>query len=378
MRRTLLGCETAGALFRALSQQPSSLNRRPSTLLPPHATEMTDASAAVAAVSKTVEKHLKLVPSSFCDASNKFNNFVEDLTWNLGRADDKMERLTKHYISGNLAAATLIGVGGALVMAPIIFGREWLKPVLTLLALLLGAIGTGMLLNDQGLGLFDTLTDMASIPSGEVSCGALLGLQVLGAILLAVFINTIPALAFFAIGAAGAGFAAYVGSGVIISAAANLPFLDSAASRAISRVSDDTVLIGVAALAILGGLLFGAYKDHLIDLTLGLLGAALLAQGLMQVLTMDVLSREQKAQYKVDELYMFYVVGLAALIEALRYLFISVRMGDFASAASQIDATPGASLVARAKATAAKVAPKAGSPAKGKMAANSKKTPAMH
>ena len=48
------------------------------------------------------------------------------------------------------------------------------------------------------------------------------------------------------------------------------------------------------------------------------------------------------------------------------------------SAASQIDATPGASLVARAKATAAKVAPKAGSPAKGKMAANSKKTPAMH
>lgn len=138
---------------------------------------------------------------------------------------------------------------------------------------------------------------------------------------------------------------------------------------------------------------------------------------------------------QVDELYMVYVVVLVVIIEILRYVFIAARMGDFSAASqvcvcvsawrshceplltvlplhpsspypsswvaspfyglillsasslslspSQIDYTPGASLMARAKATAAKVAPKGspaakGSPAKGKMAANSKKTPSMH
>ena len=323
---------------------------------------MTDAAAAVSA---TVEKHLKLMPSSFCEASRKFNTFVSDLTWKMGRADDKLEKLTSHYVSGNLAAATLIGVGGALVMAPVIFGRGWLRPVLTMLALLVGAIGAGMILNDQGLDLYDKLVDLVGIPKGEISCGVLLGLQVLGAVILAVFINGVPSLAFFAIGAAGAGFAAYVCSDALFAGLLRLPFLPSAVAGVIRGISDDQILIGVGVLAVLGGLAFGAYKDQLIDLTLGLLGAALLAQGTMQVLTMDVLTWEMKKTYLVDELYMAYVVGLIVIIEIFRTVFISVRMGEFGSAASQIDYTPGASLVAKAKAMQAKQAGKV-APAKGK------------
>ena len=90
----------------------------------------------------------------------------------------------------------------------------------------------------------------------------------------------------------------------------------------------------------------------------------------MQILTMDVLTRAQMDKYQVEELYMAYVVGLIVLVEVLRYLFISVRMGDFASAASQIDYNPGATLMAKVKARG-QVSP-AKSPAQKKMAAMSK------
>ena len=93
----------------------------------------------------------------------------------------------------------------------------------------------------------------------------------------------------------------------------------------------------------------------------------------MQILTMDVLTKAQMDKYSVDDLYMVYVVALIVLVELFRVLFISVRMGDFASAASQIDYNPGATLMAKV----ARVSP-AKSPAQKKMAASSKNTPSMH
>ena len=169
---------------------------------------MTSVDQQIAQAQAVVDKHLALLPTSLCDASDKFNAYVSDLTVGLHGASSGLDKLGKHAVAGNLAAASLIGAGAALVLAPIIFGRYWLKPVLVILALLVGAIGSGLLLQEQGADLYDTFSNLVGIPDGEASCGALLGLQLLGAIVLAVFVNQIPTLAFFAIGAAGAGFGA--------------------------------------------------------------------------------------------------------------------------------------------------------------------------
>ena len=371
-------------------------------------------------------RSLALLPTSFCDASDKFNAYVSDLTVGLHGAASGIDKLGQHAVAGNLAAASLLAAGGALVLAPIVFGRYWLKPVLTILALLVGAIGSGMLLNEQGADLFDTVSDLAGIPDGEMSCAALLGLQLFGAIILALFVNQIPSLAFFAIGAAGAGFAscehmpasrtsaatvshsptphsgphAYlldslphphalprrslpsllgapsysdVSSGLILDLLTDLPILNADSRKMLSNAEESVILWFVGLAALVGGLFFGAFKDLLIDFTLGLLGCALVAQGTMQILTMDVLTKAQMDKYSVDDLYMVYVVALIVLVELFRVLFISVRMGDFASAASQIDYNPGATLMAKV----ARVSP-AKSPAQKKMAASSKNTPSMH
>ena len=103
-------------------------------------------------------RSLALLPTSFCDASDKFNAYVSDLTVGLHGAASGIDKLGQHAVAGNLAAASLLAAGGALVLAPIVFGRYWLKPVLTILALLVGAIGSGMLLNEQGADLFDTVS----------------------------------------------------------------------------------------------------------------------------------------------------------------------------------------------------------------------------
>ena len=83
--------------------------------------------------------------------------------------------------------------------------------------------------------------------------------------------------------------------------------------------------------------------------------------GLMNLLTIDAISPELAATLQIDEFYMFYVVGIIVVIEILRTVGVLARDN---TAASQIDANPGQSLMNKA----ARVSPskgRAGSPARG-------------
>ena len=350
---------------------------------------MTDIVQAHAeAAASAVSKQFQLLPDTVCEASANLNTFFQDLTASLTGVDE----LGSHAFSGNLAAATLLLVGGALVLAPIIFGRNWLSPVLTMLALFVGGIGSSILLGDPSHGhrglLLRLWTRMPGfcvwpcvqsglgkgLASGEVSCGVLLALQLAFAASCAVFVRAHLEVAFFAIGAAGVFFISEVALGLVRDLSTQLPFgvcvwpcVASALGRGISSDFEENAIVGVYALALVGGLTFAYYKEGPLDLVLGLLGASLVATGLMQVLTMDVLSPSMAKTLRIDDLYMVYVAILAVAIEALRYCFLGVI-----DAAAQIDRTPGASLITKAKALQAKkVAPAApaagGKPAKKSM-----------
>lgn len=121
-----------------------------------------------------------------------------------------------------------------------------------------------------------------------------------------------------------------------------------------------------------GGIIFGRYHDALIDTALGLLGGALVAQGLITMALADVLDAETAAKFKVEEYYLFYVAGIAVVIEVLRAFITGARENATSAAAA---AWHPRSKTPAGRASAAKV-----SPAAEKAKALSKATPskAMH
>ena len=192
---------------------------------------------------------------------------------------------------------------------------------------------------------------------GEVSCGVLLGLELLFACVVAAFVNSHVQVAYFAIGTAGTGLAAYLSLGFIRDMSTRLPFgicvwpcVESGLGRGIVQDYVEKANLGLGLAALAGGLLFGYYKEGPLDLCLGLLGAALLAQGFLQILTMDVLSRQVRETLLIDEFYMEYVIGLAILVEVVRYQILGAQ-----DANAQIDRAPMANMLSKVKAVEAKV-----------------------
>jgi hypothetical protein len=336
--------------------------------LPPfQKTNPSMADEVVSAVTEHAERLMGI--RSVCDAQTMYSDFVNDLTVGIQGVD--YERITEDALAANTASGVIIAIGLALVCAPIIFGRQWLRPVLVLIALLVGAIASGMVLRDGRM--FEDGLKAVGVPEGNVTCGMLLLVQLLASVALALFVNRLAAVAFFAIGAAAAGFLAYVGLGLLEELLRGLPFVPSDIRSFVKNLGDTETYVMVGAAAVAGGLLFGRFQEGLVDATLGLLGSVLIALGVLSILTMDVLSRESIRAYRMDDLYMAYVVGLVVLIEVLRHFLVKVRMGDYLPA---VDQMPGGTLKARAAAVAsksAKTAPAGGSsPTSSKMAAKSK------
>ena len=80
----------------------------------------------------------------FCSVSSSINTIIEDLTVALGGV--QYEKMHEHMFAATAAATTLMLVGGALLLAPVIFGRDWMTPVKVILAFFFGLVGSGMLL----------------------------------------------------------------------------------------------------------------------------------------------------------------------------------------------------------------------------------------
>ena len=176
-----------------------------------------------------VDSTFSLLPSDFCDASSRLNSYVGELTTGLGGGAE-LVALGEHAVAGNVAAASLLAVGGSIVLAPLVFGDHWLRPILSLIALLLGLISSSALLGDShhtGL-LIDLWLELPwcvwpCLPSGlgrgidhsPATCAFLFGMQLFMVIAPAVLVTRMPTVAFFAIGCAGAGAASFYGLGAI-------------------------------------------------------------------------------------------------------------------------------------------------------------------
>ena len=244
-------------------------------------------------------------------------------------------------------------------MAPVIFGPDWLKSMLSVLSMLAGLVLAAAMLqkfdavivwcdNDFTVGKLRRCRPSGGLPDSDSDCAALVGLQLLGAAVLAVFVHNFRSVAFFAIGAAAAGFAAFVASGFAVELLTQVP-LPAEALALLTRVEDGDIVVAIVGVtALVGGLLVGTYKDALIDFSLGLVGGMLVAQGAMKLLEMDVLTAELKHRYKADQFYMAYFSVCVVLTQLIRYMLISIRGVAFVSASEQIDSEPGATLIAKA------------------------------
>ena len=145
-------------------------------------------------------------------------------------------------------------------------------------------------------------------------CVATLIIQLSAAYSFGSLVNRARHVAFFAIGAAGAFYGSYLVSESI--------------AGMFGRVSVDNeheILLCCAFFALLGGLIFGCFHEALLDTALGLLGGALLAQGLITLALADLLSEETVRALGIEAHYMFYVAGIAVPIELLRRCLVTAR-----------------------------------------------------
>lgn len=71
---------------------------------------------------------------------------VTEMTTRIDYAD-----IHAHVMAGTLAATSGMIAGGCLVLAPVVFGAEWLTYALTLLAAIVGLVGASLLFEPSGL-----------------------------------------------------------------------------------------------------------------------------------------------------------------------------------------------------------------------------------
>ena len=112
----------------------------------------------------------------------------------------------------------------------------------------------------------------------------------------------------------------------------------------------------IGCVALCGGLFLAVHKDGPVDLMIGLLGGALVAQGAMQILTLDVLSSSAIEAYGVADFYQLYVLALAVIIEGVRFAATPHGLPYAAGAKAQLDYAPGATLMGKVAKVSAKTA----------------------
>jgi len=158
-------------------------------------------------------------------------------------------------------------------------------------------------------------------------------------------IHCMRPLALFAVGFFGAGFGAWAVSGLAV------PLLQELLTPKFGiTVTSEAVDIACAAAALIGGLILCRCGLSLVDAVLGLLGSFLVGLSAVNIASLDLIGAELAATMRLQEFYMYYVLGVAALVEILRYTLVCCREERAAAAPTE---SPGASLAAKA----AKVSP---------------------
>ena len=93
-------------------------------------------------------------------------------------------------------------------------------------------------------------------------------------------------------------------------------------------------------LAVAGGAIVIMCGDSIVNMALGFLGAALVAQGAMNMLVTDFITKELDETLKIDDYYMYYVAAIAVVLYLLRSFGVCFREGSAPSSAPVRAAPP--------------------------------------
>ena len=93
-------------------------------------------------------------------------------------------------------------------------------------------------------------------------------------------------------------------------------------------------------LAVAGGAIVIMCGDSIVNMALGFLGAAMVAQGVMNMLVTDFMTKELDETLKIDEYYMYYVAAIAVILYLLRSFGVCCREGSAPNAAAPVRAAP--------------------------------------
>ena len=203
------------------------------------------------------------------------------------------ETLHEGIVATTAAATTSMLVGIALLLLPVLLGRNWLDVALAILACFLGSVGTCLLLAREQV-LFDSTTAALGIV-GEAKCGLQITLIAAATIACGIFTTRLFALIMFATGTLGAGYVGFVGLELI------MPLVPADYQQL--ATSNALTYAAVGFIGLLGGYVLATCGKPFINAVLGLLGAALTAQGGMKILLTDIISPETAAHMQADQYY---------------------------------------------------------------------------
>lgn len=252
----------------------------------------------------------------FCTVSDTLNTIIADLTTSAQGV--QYDKLHEHVFAGTFAAASLMAVGGALLLAPVLFGRDWINTVKTIVAFCFGVVGSSMLLQKEGLDLFDKGADSLGL-MGEGRCMLSVGIMAGIAITCACYAQRLFSYAMFCVGAVAVGYGALFGTSYVI------PLVPSQYAM---YTESNYINAACAVLGVGGGLIIVYAGNSFINLVLGAAGAVLVAQGAVTVLLTDFITAELNAKLMITQYYAFYVAGLAVILYALRSAGVCFREGD--------------------------------------------------
>ena len=249
------------------------------------------------------------MPTSLCELRAVVFAYLKLMSAYLVEAD--LAELKSQLLTRSFSAGTLMVVGAAFVLGPVLLGKDWIMRTLYLSAALVGAVFTSISLSGWAQGYAGLVVSMAKLDE-EGACAFALINVVLGALVTASAATKVVGLAIFGVGAFAVGSFSYSAIPAYV-----VPF--------VSQQFPDVVLqqwhtyAAVALLALAGGYVFTGLAFAVVDFLLGAIGAYLVSDGTIELaLANNLVPPDLLASMQLEANLKYYVLALAGLIFFVR------------------------------------------------------------
>lgn len=270
---------------------------------------------------------LSSLPTTVCEGRDLLFAYLKFLSAFAMEVD--LSALQESFMTRSFSAGTLMAVGSAFVLGPVVLGNDWIMRVLWICAALVGAVGTSIMLVGWGQGYASLVANTAGLDPEGRCIFAILNV-VVGALVAASLATKVVRVAIFSVGAAAAGYAAN-----ILVPAYLKPYVAKEFPEVELQEWHTYALIGV--LALLGGYAFITLAFAVVDLVLGAIGAYLVADGALQLaLAAELLPPDVEATLQMRSYLRYYVLGLAGTIFLVRSRLVERPSGGGRSGYSEL------------------------------------------